>query len=217
MTARLLSILLVSSFVLSSSTKRNVATAKGENEKIILTVTLYLDPPDVKELIGNDLGGHYIVCDVKLEPKYGKDILIDRDDFLLRTWKDGDKAKPFAPSQVAGAGAMVVGTVSDHTGVGSPGWTGATGAIILGGGGTKGGGRMGKGDTETSKDKPAAADKPSETNPLKAKLEARVLPEGKTKEPVGGLLYFPMEKQKMKDLELTYGGKEDPIVLHFKP
>jgi hypothetical protein len=51
---------------------------------------------------------------------------------------------------------------------------------------------------------------------LKAKLEARVLPEGKTKEPVSGLLYFPMEKQKMKDLELTYGGKEDPIVLHFK-
>src|SRR5215831_9387076 len=109
MIARLLSILLVSSFVLSSSTKKNIATAKGENENVILTVTLYLDPPDVKELIGNDLGGHYIVCDVKLEPKYGKDILIDRDDFLLRTWKDGDKAKPFAPSQVAGAGAMVVG------------------------------------------------------------------------------------------------------------
>ena len=33
---------------------------------------------------------------------------------------------------------------------------------------------------------------------MKAKLEARVLPEGKTKEPVSGLLYFPMEKQKMK-------------------
>jgi hypothetical protein len=149
-----------------------------------------------------------------LEPKYGKDILIDRDDFLLRTWKDGDKAQPFAPSQVAGSGALVVGTVSDHTGVGSPGWTGATGAIILGGGGTKGGGGMGKGDGE-AKPKPAA-EKEGPANPLKAELEARVLPEGKTKEPVSGLLYFPMEKQKMKDLELTYGGKEDPIVLHFK-
>ena len=214
MAGRLLSVLLLSALLLSSGTKKSIATAKGENESIILTVTLYLDPPDVKELIGSDLGGHYIVCDVKMEPKYGKDILIDRDDFLLRTWKDGDKAQPFAPSQVAGSGALVIGTVSDNTGIGSPGWSGATGAVILGGGGTRGGGGMGKGD-ETPK-KPVM-EKDTKASPLKAVLEKRVLPEGKTKEPVSGLLYFPMEKQKMKDLELTYGGKEDPIILHFKP
>ena len=37
-----------------------------------------------------------------MEPKYTKEITIDRDDFMLRTDKDGDRTKPMAPSQVAG-------------------------------------------------------------------------------------------------------------------
>jgi hypothetical protein len=42
------------------------------------------------------------------------------------------------------------------------------------------------------------------------------LPEKKTNQPYSGLLYFAMEKQKMKDLELTYNGKDGRIVLSFK-
>ena len=40
--------------------------------------------------------------------------------------------------------------------------------------------------------------------------------EKKIDQPVSGLLYFPMEQQKMKDLELVYGGKENRISLKFK-
>ena len=43
-----------------------------------------------------------------------------------------------------------------------------------------------------------------------------MLPRKKTEQPVSGLLYFPMEKQKMKDLELRYGGTENRITLRFK-
>jgi hypothetical protein len=43
-----------------------------------------------------------------------------------------------------------------------------------------------------------------------------VLPEKKVEEPVTGFLYFPMENQKMKDLELLYGGKENRIRMRFK-
>ncbi len=50
---------------------------------------------------------------------------------------------------------------------------------------------------------------------LKKLLDSRILPEGKTGKPVSGLLYFPMEKQKMKDLELHYGGRENRISLRF--
>ena len=53
-------------------------------------------------------------------------------------------------------------------------------------------------------------------NPLKKALEAKVLPEKKVDEPVTGFIYFPMEKQKLKDLELTYGGKENRIHIRFK-
>jgi hypothetical protein len=53
-------------------------------------------------------------------------------------------------------------------------------------------------------------------NPIKKVLEDKVLPEKKTDQPVSGLLYFAMEKQKMKDLELTYGGRENRITMRFK-
>ena len=66
------------------------ASARGENEDLILNVTLYIDGEGVNEVLGDDLGGHYIVALVKVQPKYGKDIIIDRDDFQLRTSKDGE-------------------------------------------------------------------------------------------------------------------------------
>ena len=201
MATRLLLLFSLSALLLLPASKKNVATAKGENEDLALTVTLYLDPADVKEMIGYDLGGHYIVADVKVEPKYGKDGPVDRDDFLLRTDKDGEKAKPFAASQIAGQAALVVGQVTEKTGVGSPGWSGATGPDHPGRRSrNRGRGREGQAQAPEMKN--------DETeNPLKKILDAKILPDKKTDQPVSGLLYFPMEKQKMKDLELTYGGR----------
>jgi hypothetical protein len=52
--------------------------------------------------------------------------------------------------------------------------------------------------------------------PLKKILDGKVLQEKKTTEPVTGLLYFPFEKQKVKDVELYYGAKENRITIRFK-
>jgi hypothetical protein len=53
-------------------------------------------------------------------------------------------------------------------------------------------------------------------NPLEKILKDKALPEKATREPVSGLLYFGMSKQKMKNLELLYGGRENRISLRFK-
>jgi hypothetical protein len=53
-------------------------------------------------------------------------------------------------------------------------------------------------------------------NPLEQVLKDKILVEQKTGKPVNGLLYFPMEKQKLKELELQYGPKERRITLRFK-
>jgi hypothetical protein len=201
----------------AAAKKGSVASAKAENEDLMLTATLHIDPADIKDLIGNDLGGHYIVAEVNVEPKFGKDILLDRDDFQLRTDKDGEKAKPYAGSQIAGSGALIIGTVDRNEGVASPGWTGTKVPVVRGGGASKK-----DPDKDTDKSEKDSADKVAQPtdekeNPLKKTLDSKILPEGKTTEPVHGLLYFPMEKQKMKDLELTYGGKENLIRLRFKP
>jgi hypothetical protein len=188
--------------------KKTVGTGRGENEDLILNVTLYTDAAGVKELIGDELGGHYIVADVKVEPKYGKDITIDRDDFQLRTDKDGERTKPLAPSQITGRGLVLTRT-GGPGGLGEErprGWS-----IGMGGGG------MGSGGAAAA---PANVKATMETgekeNPLKKVLDAKVLPEKKTDQAVSGLLYFPMENQKLKDLELTYGGRENLIRIRLK-
>ncbi len=66
-----------------------------------------------------------------------------------------------------------------------------------------GGGGMGAGRRTRNTDVKATMEKSDKKeNPLKKMLDAKVLPEKKIEEPITGFLFFPMENQKMKDLEL---------------
>jgi hypothetical protein len=215
--ARILALILLPALLLPAANKNSVASGRGENEDLVITATLHIDPADIKQMIGDDLGGHYMVAEIKLEPKYGKDIAVDRDDFTLRTDKDGEKATPYSGSQIAGRGALIIGQESRNEGVASPGWTGVKVPVVRNGGASK---KPAEGEKpKAGDDKPAPAPAPEEAgeNPLKKMLDSKILPEGKTREPIGGLLYFPLEKQKMKDLELVYGGRENRIRIRFKP
>jgi hypothetical protein len=204
MVVRLFAFALVPALLLSTPAKKQtVGSGRGENEDMILSVTLYSTPADVKELIGDDLGGHYMVADVKVEPKYGKTVTIDRDDFVLHTDDNGEKVKPFAPSQIAGREAIVVthdGKESKH------------GISIGGMGGGIGTGGNDPGSNHAKVQNGAA----QKDNPLEKTLQEKILQEQKTEKPVGGLLYFPMEKQKLKQLEIRYGPQESRITLRFK-
>ena len=186
-----------------------------ENDLVQVTATAMADREAVKQALGSDLGGHYIVLEVQVTPKDGRKIQINRDDFLLRTDKDGERTTSFAPSQIAGKGALVIsqGGSSGGTYVGpsGPGW-GPYGPPIMNGGGIGGGGSDVPGETQTrvnsgSKDK---------ADPILEVLKQKILPEKQTEVPVSGLLYFPMEKQKLKDLELIYSTPDGKLSLRFK-
>jgi hypothetical protein len=210
---RLCLLVLATLSLLSAAPKKIVGTARGENQDIMLDATIYVDPESVKEMLGDDLEGHFVVAQVKITPKFGKEITIDRDDFMLRTDKDGDRSKPMAPSQIAGRGSLRITSTQGPGGQGaerSRGWS-LGGPIGMGGGGIGGGGGADTSGVKATMEKTAETD-----SPLKKVLDERVLPEKKTAEPVTGLLYFPMEKQKLKDLELYYGGRENKISLRFK-
>jgi hypothetical protein len=212
--ARLVALLLASALFVSGAAKKTTATARGENEDLILNVTIYIDSAAVKEALGDDLGGHYIVAQVKVEPKYTKEITIDRDDFVLRTDKDGDHSTPMAPSQIAGRGGLILTRTNGPGGQGaerSRGWS--IGGMGMG----AGGGGAGAGPQNTGvKASAEKGDDKDKDNPLKQLLDAKVLPEKKIEEPTTGFVFFPMENQKMKDLELVYGGKENRIRIRFK-
>ena len=212
MAIRIFTVLAAVTLLLTAADKKSPSSARGENQDLILTVTLFDDPAAVKQLLGTDLDGHYMVADVKVEPKYGKEVLIDRADFVLRTYKDGEKATPFAPSQIAGTDAVIL-SQTKGPGAASPG-------MVLGGpmvlrGGALGAGTPGDSDGGQVKATPQTGSHEKES-PLKKLLADRILSEKKTDQPISGLLYFPLEKQKRKDLELTYGGRENRITLQFK-
>ncbi len=208
MTSRLLVLLLTAALPLTAA-KKTVSSAAGDNDDMNLTVTLHIDPADIKEMVGSDLEGHYVIAEVRVEPKYGKTVAIDRDDFLIRSRADNDHSKPFAASQVAGNTTMVIThgeapKVKNRPSIGFGG---------MGGMGGAGGNTPNQDEYKGSK----AAVKTSDTeNPLEKTLAEKILPEKKTDQPVSGLLYFPIEKQKIKDLQIEYGGKENRITLQFK-
>jgi hypothetical protein len=160
---------------------------------------------------------------VRVEPKYGKEMRVGGENFILRTDKDGERTGPFAPSQIAGRGALVLRRVPSPTGgmmgdSNGPVWGGAPGtggmpSRLPGDGGSMGNGGAGDTSGTAATMNTGARDK---ENPLLQVLKQKSLPEKKTTEPVAGLLYFPLEKQKAKDLELTCDTPEGKLKLRWK-
>jgi hypothetical protein len=206
--SRLLVLVLLPSLLLFAA-KKTVSTANGENDELALTVTLHIDPEDIKGMLGSDLEGHYIVAEVRAEPKYGKTVNIDRDDFLIRSRADNDRSKPFTASQIAGNTTMVITHGEAPKVKNKP-------SIGFGGMGMGGGTASSSGNQDEYKNAKTAVKTSDTENPLEKTLDQKILPEKKTDQAVSGLLYFPIEKQKIKDLQLEYGGKENRITLQFK-
>jgi hypothetical protein len=207
---RLPALIVLAAVFSAAAPKKTVVTARGENQDIILTVTVYTTAEDVKELLGNDLEGHYMAAEVKVEPKYGKEIVIAHDDFVLRDTEQVEKSTPFAPSQIAGRAALII--TRDENGTGNkparPTFGGGIGGMGAG---------SGSGDNAPAnvKAKMQHADEPKDTA-LEKLLTDKMLPEKKTDQATTGLLYFALEKVKVKNLQLDYGGKENRISLRFK-
>src|SRR5262249_42925526 len=163
----LLGFLLAAGFALAAHKPQPTPTVRTSNADVELTATLYADPAAIQELIGSDLGGYYVVVDVKLAPRNNEKIKIWRDDFQLKTDRDGERSKPYAPSQIAGKGALVVSQTEDgqsRTGLGI-----GIGMIGMGGGGAQ--------PTNTSKMDRGSKSKEA---PVLSRLEEKVLKEQET-------------------------------------
>jgi hypothetical protein len=197
------------------------AVGQGENESVKLHAKVYTDKELIREVVGSDLDGHYVVVEVQATPRFGKELDVHRDDFLLRTDRDGERSTPFAPSQIAGRGSLVIsqrgggggGVMADDRG---PIWGGYPGSTDrprrLGGEGSVVGNAGGQAESRADMNT-GAKDK---DNPLLVTLRDKSLPEKKTAEPVGGLLYFPLGKQKVKDLELIYSSPTGKVSVRFR-
>jgi hypothetical protein len=163
---------------------------RGEDESVVIMATL-LSPEQLKEAVGSDFGNNYIVLEVSLAPKGGKPYPVHLDDFILRSEQSGEHSGPFTyASQIAGAGALVVEqTYGNKQNVDSP--------------------KILEGTKVTMKDD-AKGDAALDT------LKKKMLTEKTVSEPVSGLLFFPLAKEKPKNLILSYKTPLSKLRLSFK-
>ncbi len=195
-----------------------IGDGQAANTAVNVEATIYADPESVAQQVGSDLQGHYTIVRVKLTPKNGK-LPIQLDDFLLWTDKDGERSHPFVASQIAGPGALIISETLSGGGVrggdpNGPVWGGMPGT------GTRPqqmpGNGAGVGNTAATTENKTTVQSSDKKDPLMNVLTAKMLKEGDINEPVSGLLYFPLEKQKVKDLQLFYTTSAGKLSIRFK-
>jgi hypothetical protein len=195
-------------------------TGEASSKHLDIAAKLYIDKASIRSLIGHELGDGVVVVDVRLVPHSDTPLKIWRDDFFLRSDKDGQRSEPYEPSQIAGSSIMTV----TRTGDGGnpvivedqgPVWGGHGGSRPRRMGSTTG---FGNATVEAGKNEARIGESSSEEqNKLLTLLKEKVLPEGEIAQPVSGLLYFPIEgKHKVKQLELHYRGEAAKLDLRFK-
>lgn len=199
----------------------NKGPAKGEGADRLARIeaVAYLDKASIAQAVGGPLDDGIVVIEVRIAPAMeGKKLTINRDDFILRSDRSGERSTPYSPSQIAGSTVLRV----SERGAGSVvesrsgrGWGG------LGGGGMPGMGPQGVGNGTANVTEAAAAIDESASgkpeNPMLATLKKKILPEKEIAEPAAGQLYFLMEgKQKVKDIELLYKTEAGRISVRFK-
>ncbi len=204
--------------------KNRPPVGKTGDELVSLSARALVDKEDIKQALGSDFSGIIIAVEVTFSPREGKKVTISRDDFFLRSDKDGQKSQPFAPSQFAGQTAMVLtrgssggGTMGNSNG---PVWGGMGGGMpgrLPGNGGGVGNGAANE-TTVEAKNAEKSAEKDGKKDDLVASLKKKELKEGEVTDPVTGWLYFPLEgKHKLKDLELIYRSPAGKMTMRFVP
>jgi hypothetical protein len=201
---------------LPGAAEKKLPIDQTSNDVLEVSATPIIDKDQIRQELGSDLGGDIVVVRVQLRPVSDKPVKVSLDDFLLVSTKDGQRALPYAPSQIAGDMALVLTPQgARNAGIGAnkgPRWSGGAGPLGFPGGGV---GNTAGTSTVDTKVETVHSDKP---NPLLAVLKDKVLQEKETNEPISGLLYFQMiGKLKAKDLELHYKGPAGQMALRFRP
>jgi hypothetical protein len=180
------------------------------NEQVDLIATLFLTHDEATQKLGMDPGPDIAILQVRVVPKTDKPVQVAADDFILLAHNDGERNKPFTPSEIAGQGAIVVSNTAQPQKK-KAGTTGGFGGIMVGGGNSSPGNPTPVALGTKVDDKKAGDPK------LLEALKAKQFPDKETNEPVEGLLYFRLSgKHKLKDMAVLYRGPAGKLDLEFE-
>lgn len=170
---------------------KKLPSGEAGNETVNVQAT-YLDDAQLKETFGTDFDNIFSVVEVTLTPKGGKPLDVHLDDFLMRSEQTGAHSGPLAASQIAGQDTLVVHQSDAKRG--HTGFSGGLGPVMMGGGGNAAPPPESKVEVKNSEKR----------DPMLDVLKRKILPEKPITEPVTGLLFFPLDKEKSKNLVMIY-------------
>ncbi len=197
-------ILVLLAAVMAFAGEKKLPAGEGQNEAVGLQATV-LDDDHLQQIFSSDFSRMFVVVEVTLSPKGGKALDVRLDDFLLRSEQSGEHTGPLLAAQIGGEGGIVVKRPDAAKRRG--GFGGGFGGIMMGGGGNPG--------PPPEQAKVEAKDD-RESDPLLFMLKRKILNEKSVTEPVTGLLFFPMEKEKPKNLALVYTTPAGKLRFKFK-
>src|SRR6202158_5505520 len=93
---------------LLTAADKKLPIEQTSNDLVDITATAILDKDQIKQELGSDLGGEIVVVRVTVRNVTDKPFRVSLDDFLLVSGKDGQRAQPYAPSQIAGNATLVL-------------------------------------------------------------------------------------------------------------
>jgi len=160
------------------------------NGNIDLAGTVILDAKEIEQVLGAPMDPGYIVVRIKVTPRILGALRVSADDFTLVSRKDGERSDALQPGQIGGQANLILKSKTTRSSIGV---------------------------SETTVNVTPVDAKAAPASPLQKILEAKMLPDKETKEPVEGLLYFLLEgKNKAKDLGLIYKGPAGRLAMDFK-
>jgi hypothetical protein len=199
----LITALLVGAFALAKDKK--LPTGEAANDMVEVNAVDF-DADQLRDTIGTDFDGTYVVIEVTLAPKGGKPLDVHPDDFLLRSDQTGEHTGPLAASQIAGSETLVVRRGDPGARTKGTSW-GGFGGIMMGGG---------SGGPAPVQNSHAEIKDSDEKDPIVNVLKRKILAEKTINEPETGLLFFPLEKEKPKNLTLVYTTAQGRLRMKFK-
>lgn len=185
-------------------------STSASNDQIDVIATISLDEEEVAQKLGADPGKGIVLLEVRVIPKTDAPVQISPEDFILLAHDDGERSKPFEPSEIAGSGALVVTNASTAKSKSTSGFGGLGGMIGGGSGGSPGNSKPVSLNSKLDEKKQG-------NEKLLQALTAKQLPTKESVSPVDGFLYFPLDgKHKLKNLAILYRGPAGKLNLQFE-
>ena len=81
----------------------------AELDDVEFHARLVRDVNEIQSRLGDDLDREFILVELQVRPLYNSEVILSRDDFLLRSYRNNERSQAQSPDRIAGEAVLVLG------------------------------------------------------------------------------------------------------------